>query len=72
MKDLAKNNPELERNRELETTCRLWIAVSGAKDERIRELELECQALRQRVARLSRQVGRRERATGERQVRFAR
>ena len=42
------------RCRDLESTCRLWIAAAQAKDDRIEALELECQRLRHRVGRLSR------------------
>lgn len=52
-----------ERYQELTSTCQLWIAVSEAKDERISELESECDQLRLRVARLSRMVGRRNNET---------
>jgi len=60
------------RCRELEASCALWIAAAQARDERIAELEAECHALRQRVARLGRQVGRRQRPGAPQQVRFAR
>ncbi len=58
--------------RELEMTCRLWIAANDAKEARIRELEAECNQLRRRVARLGRHVGRRQKVTELAQVRFAR
>ena len=58
--------------RELEATCSLWVAANQAKEERIRELEAECNALRQRVARLSRQMGRKHKAGCQERVRFAR
>lgn len=57
---------------ELEATTRLWIAANEAKDHRIKELETECAHLRNRVARLSRQVGRRRTPSGTVQVRHAR
>lgn len=58
---------------ELELTCRLWIAACQARDVRIGQLEQECQALRQRVARLSRRLQRQVRLPRERaEVRFAR
>ncbi len=58
---------------ELESTCRLWIAACQARDLRIEQLEQECQALRQRVARLSRRLQRQAPVSGPRaQVRFAR
>jgi hypothetical protein len=41
-----------DKLRELELTCRLWIAANEAKDQRIQELEAECRRLRSRVARL--------------------
>lgn len=63
MNPQAKNNPIETRLSEMEAACRLWIAVSQAKDERIVELEAELHALRQRVARLSRQACRRGQAT---------
>jgi len=66
------NADQSSKYSELEATCRLWIAVSAAKDERIAELEAECNKLRQRVARLGRQVGRRQLEPGQTQVRFAR
>jgi hypothetical protein len=43
---------------DLENACRLWMAVSAAKDERIQILEAECNQLRNRVARLLRQINR--------------
>ena len=58
--------------RELELTCRLWIAANDVKEARIRELEAECNQLRRRVARLSRRVGRRQKVAIPDQVRFAR
>jgi hypothetical protein len=60
------------RYRELEATCSLWVAANQAKEERIHELEVECNALRQRVARLSRQVGRKHKVGSQERVRFAR
>jgi len=59
MNSPRKNDTLDARLNEMEATCRLWIAVSTAKDERIQELEAELHALRQRVARLSRQACRR-------------
>jgi len=49
----------IARCQELEATLRFWSAANDAKAERVRELELECQQLRQRVARLGRLFGRR-------------
>jgi hypothetical protein len=49
----------IARCQELETTLRFWTAANDAKAQRVRELELECQQLRQRVARLGRLFGRR-------------
>jgi hypothetical protein len=51
---------------ELESACRLWIAACQARDIRIEQLEQECQALRQRVARLSRRLQRQVRVPGPR------
>ncbi len=63
----------LESYRQLESSCRLWMAACQVRDERIRELEQECLALRQRVARLSRQLRRQPGTPSIReQVRFAR
>jgi hypothetical protein len=63
----------VESYRQLESTCRLWVAACEIRDERLQELEKECQALRQRVARLSRQARRHQGATDAKsQVRFAR
>jgi hypothetical protein len=60
------------RCQELEITCRLWIAANEAKDDRIQELVAECNQLRQRVARLSRQVGRKQKVATPSQISFAR
>ena len=63
----------LQSYRELESSCRLRMAASQVRDVRIQELEQECQALRQRVARLTRQAQRQVgQAASRRQVRFAR
>ena len=63
----------LERHRELECSCRLWIAACEARDLRIKELEQECATLRQRAARLTRQTRRQVGAPrSSKQVRFAR
>ncbi len=63
----------LQTYRELESSCRLWMAACQARDLRIQELEQECQALRQRSARLTRQAHRQVGVAGpRRQVRFAR
>jgi hypothetical protein len=35
---------------ELSRICQLWIAATEARDERIKELEAECDQLRQRLA----------------------
>lgn len=56
---------------ELEATTRLWIAANEAKDHRIKELETECAHLRNRIVRLSRQVGRHRTASGTVRVRHA-
>jgi len=63
----------LQSYRELESSCRLWMAAAQVRDLRIQELEQEVQALRQRVARMTRQAHRQLGvATPGRQVRFAR
>ena len=63
----------VESYRQLESSCRLWMAACETRDERLQELERECQALRQRVARLSRQARRHEGAAhAKTQVRYAR
>jgi hypothetical protein len=62
----------LQSYRELESSCRLWMAACQARDVRLQELEQECQALRQRVARLGRHTQRQLGVAGPRQVRFAR
>jgi hypothetical protein len=59
MKPQEKTDPITTRLNEMEATCRLWIAVSAAKDERIKELEAELHMLQQRAARLGRQACRR-------------
>ena len=56
----SNNEKLVQRVQELESIASLWIAANEAKDERIAELEAECSTLRQRVARLSRQAGRRQ------------
>lgn len=56
---VEKNNKEMiKRCQELETLLALWMAASQAKEERIKDLEKDCDVLRQRVIRLTRQVGR--------------
>lgn len=42
---------------ELLSACRLWIAAAEAKDQRIAELERECEQLRMQVARVTRRAG---------------
>lgn len=64
----SKTDELSQRCRELEVSVRLWVAANNAKAERITELEALCSRLQQRVARLSRQVGRR-RATPLEQAR---
>jgi hypothetical protein len=64
MNALSKKSAGQKRDQaydELHRVCQLWIAASEAKDARIRELEEECRQLGQRVARLSKLVGRRSR-----------
>jgi hypothetical protein len=68
----CKQDALLQGFAELEATCRLWIMANAAKEERIRELQVECNRLRLRVARLSRQAGRRQKLAVTGQVRFAR
>jgi hypothetical protein len=58
--------------KDLELTCSIWIAANEAKDQRIRELETMCNGLQQRVARLTRQAGRRQKIQAPEKVRFAR
>jgi hypothetical protein len=73
MKDLASKFEALAaQHRLLEATCQLWIAANEAKDGRIQELEAECNHLRQKAARLVRQVGRRQKVSTPGQVRYAR
>lgn len=63
----------LQSYRELESCCRLWMSACEARDQRIQELERDCQTLRQRVAKLSRRTERQTGLAGMRkQVRFAR
>ena len=64
MKKNSQKNPGQEmdwaaRYQELAATCQIWIAANEAKDERVVELERQCEHLQQRVGRLSRMVGRR-------------
>jgi len=54
MKTKNRSAAEPAINNELTSVCRLWIAAGEAKDERIVELERECEQLRMRVARLTR------------------
>lgn len=42
-------NEWVERYRELEATCRLWVAANQVKDARIRELEHEVGQLRRHL-----------------------
>lgn len=58
----------VQRVQELESIASLWIAANEAKDERIAELEAECSKLQQRVARLSRQAGRRQHPSKDQQI----
>jgi hypothetical protein len=60
------------RCQELDAALRLWMAANDAKSHRIEQLEAECKQLRQRVSRLSRQVGRRGGQTGDQKVNSAR
>lgn len=60
------------RCQELEAALSLWMAANDAKSHRIEQLEAECKQLRQRVSRLSRQVGRRGGHSGDQKVRSAR
>lgn len=62
-------NNLIEKCWELETSVVLWSAANEAKVQRIQELEDECNRLRQRVARLGRQVGRRQRSSNAQQIR---
>lgn len=52
--DLRTDKLVAQKYQELEATCRLWIAATEAKDQRIQELTTECNRLRQRIARLGR------------------
>jgi hypothetical protein len=73
MKSEQKNPQNLRSQyQELEAFCRLWMEANAAKEERIHELEAECNRLRTRVARLSRQVDRSQKTAVTRQVRYAR
>jgi hypothetical protein len=67
----SNKHPLHSRLVELEATTRLWIAANEAKDQRIKELETECAHLRNRIARLSRQVGRHRTASSTARVRHA-
>lgn len=58
--------------RELEAAVALWMAANQAKAERIEQLEDLCRHLQQRVARLGRTAGRRQRSTRPVEVRHAR
>lgn len=53
----ARGEDAGSRLAELEMVCRLWMAASEAKDERIEELENELVRLRRRVTRLGRMLG---------------
>lgn len=54
----SKYQELLEKYRELQMVCEIWIAASEMKDERITELEAELAHAQQRVGRLGRLVGR--------------
>lgn len=56
MKKENRSAARPQTGEELASVCRLWIAAAEAKDERIAELERECEQLRMRVARLTRLV----------------
>lgn len=59
MKEFPSNEQALQQQlEELQLVCRIWIAASQAKDERIAELEREVAQLSRRVARLARHAGR--------------
>ena len=62
----------VQKCQELEATIALWMAANEAKATRIRELEALCSGLQQRVARLTRQVGRSGKTSSPAQVRHAR
>jgi uncharacterized protein YceH (UPF0502 family) len=68
----SRNRERSAGNADLEAACRLWMAASAAKDERIAELEAEVNVLRQRVARLSRNLHRGQQPAQRSLVRFAR
>jgi len=63
MNGKSYTNQLVQRVQELESIANLWIAANEAKDQHIETLEAECRTLRQRVARLTRQVGRRQQDT---------
>ncbi len=60
--NMDKQQRKTTATNELESVCRLWMAACAARDLRIAELEQQCQALQQRVARLSRLLQRQVRA----------
>lgn len=72
MNGKSNNEKLVQRVQELESIASLWIAANEAKDERIAELEAECGMLQQRVARLSRQAGRRQQPSKVQQISNAR
>ena len=71
-KKASKEETLLQHCRELELSCSLWMAAGAAKDERISQLEAECNQLRQRLARVSRLVSHRSGTAEPRQLRHAR
>lgn len=52
------NTDGATERQDLERSLAIWIAANDAKAERIAQLEQECQALRSRLARLTRRLGR--------------
>ena len=59
-----------EQVSELQLVCQVWVAANEAKDERITELEAELARAQGRIARLSRLVGRQQRAEPPRKRRI--